>query len=372
MNLDKNAEQTMLADAARKFLQSHCPSSLVRSARENSAAFPPDLWQGMAEMGWMSLTIDQEYGGLGGSFADLTVLLEAMGAVCLPAPYFNTAVVSATAIARSSAIDLKKGLLPRISVGKMVSILALIEPDNSYGLDNIQTTVASGEDGFVVNGIKLFVEHAQGADYFLTVANNESKGLVVLMVDANSSGISLTQAPTLDYSKQCEVHFCDVQVPADMVVATGKDAESLLLHLEKVCAVGKCAEMVGAMQTVLDMTVQYSKDRTQFGQPIGGFQSIQHHCANMAVDVDSARYLTGLAAWKVSEGLPAAKEVSMAKSFVSKVAIRVVKMGHQVHGAISFCDEFDMHLFLRKVQAASMAFGDSEFHQEKVAVELGL
>lgn len=182
----------------------------------------------------------------------------------------------------------------------------------------------------------------------------------------------MTTTPTLDYSKQCEVRFSDVQVPSDKVVSTGKDAQALLLYLEQICAVGKCSEMLGAIQCVLDMTVQCAKDRSQFGQPIGGFQSIQHHCANMAVDVDSARYLTGLAAWKVSENLPAAKEVAMAKSFVSRVAIRVAKMGHQVHGAISFCDEFDMHLFLRKVQAASMAFGDSEFHQEKVAVELGL
>ena len=372
MNLDKNTEQTMLDDAARKFLQSKCPSSLVRSARDDDAPFPQELWQGMAGMGWMSLTIDQAYEGLGGSFDDLTVLLEAMGAACLPAPYFSTAVVSATAISRSSATGLKESLLPRIAAGKLVSTLALIEPDNSYGLDNIQSTAVANAKGYQVNGIKLFVEYAEGADYFLTVANTESDDLVVLMIDANSSGISLTPAPTLDYSKQCEVSFNDVQVSSDMVVAIGKDARELLLYLEQVCAVGKCAEMVGAMQTVLDMTVQYAKDRTQFGQPIGGFQSIQHHCANMAVDVDSARYLTGLAAWKVSENLSAAKEVSMAKSFVSRVAIRVVKMGHQVHGAISFCDEFDMHLFLRKVQSASMAFGDSEFHQEKVAVELGL
>jgi alkylation response protein AidB-like acyl-CoA dehydrogenase len=372
MNLDLNTEQSILDDAARKFLQSECPSSLVRSARDDEAAYPAALWQGMAEMGWMALTIDEAYGGLGGSFGDLTVLLEAMGSACLPAPYFNTVVVGATAIAQSSATELKESLLPKIAAGDLVSTLALIEPGNSYGLDNIQTTAAAAADGYLVNGIKLFVEYAQGADHFLTVAKAQTDDLVVLMIDANSAGITLTPAPTLDYSRQCEVHFSDVQVASDKVVATGKDAQALLLYLEQISAVGKCSEMVGAIQSVLDMSVQYAKDRTQFGQPIGGFQAVQHHCANMAVDVDSARYLTGLAAWKLSENLPAAKEVAMAKSFVSSVAIRVAKMGHQVHGAISFCDEFDMHLFLRKVQAASMAFGDSEFHQEKVAVELGL
>ena len=372
MNLDLNTEQSILDDSARKFLQSQCPSSLVRTARNDEAPYPAELWQGMAEMGWMAMTIDEAHGGLGGSFADLTVLLQAMGAACLPAPYFNTVVVSASALTRSSATALKERLLPKLAAGELVSSFALIEPDNSYGLDNIQTTAASNEDGYLVNGTKLFVEYAQGADYFLTIANSGAGGLVVLMIDAKSPGISLTPAPTLDYSKQCEVHFSDVQVASDNVLATGEEAQAMLLHLEQICAVGKCSEMMGAIQSVLDMTVQHAKDRTQFGQPIGGFQSIQHHCANMAVDVDSARYLTGLAAWKLSEGLPAAKEVGMAKSFVSRVAIRVAKMGHQVHGAMAFCDEFDMHLFLRKVQAASMAFGDSEFHQEKVAVELGL
>lgn len=372
MNLDMNTEQSILNDSARKFLQTNCPSSLVRSARNDDAVFPMDLWKGMADMGWMSLTIDEAYEGLGGSFGDLTVLLEAMGAACLPAPYFNTVAVSAMAIQNSSATSLKERLLPAIAAGELTCTLALIEPGNSYGFDNIQTVAKPSADGYTLDGTKLFVEYAQGVDYFLTVARNEAGELVVLVIDASSSGVSLIPMPTLDYSRQCEVRFDQVQAAPDHVVAEGDEAHTLLQHLEQICAVGKCSEMVGAIQTVLDMTVQYAKDRTQFGQPIGGYQSIQHHCANMAVDVDSARYLTGLAAWKVSERLPAAKEVAMAKSFVSRVAIRVAKMGHQVHGAISFCDEFDMHLFLRKVQAASMAFGDSEFHQEKVALELGL
>jgi len=372
MNLGLNTEQTILQDSARKFLQSQCPSSLVRSARSDEAAFPRDLWQGMADMGWMSLIIDESYEGLGGSLSDLAVLLEAMGSACLPAPYFNTVVVSATAVQQSSATGLKESLLPKFAAGELVSTLALIEPGNSYGFDNIQTTATAGINGYVVNGTKLFVEYAQGADYFLTVARTEGDGLLVMMIEASSSGITSTPMPTLDYSKQCEVRFSEVQVASDNVIANGEDAKVLLLRLEQVSAVGKCSEMVGAIQSVLDMTVQYAKDRSQFGQAIGGFQAIQHHCANMAVDVDSARYLTGLATWKVSEGLRAGKEVAMAKSFVSRVAIRVAKLGHQIHGAISFCDEFDMHLFLRKVQASSMAFGDCEFHQEKVAVELGL
>jgi alkylation response protein AidB-like acyl-CoA dehydrogenase len=204
------------------------------------------------------------------------------------------------------------------------------------------------------------------------VATVKDKGLAMFMVDAKSVGISLKAMPTLDYSKQCEVVLDRVRVSSEHLLAIGDEAQALLSAVEQVAAVAKCSEILGAIQLVLDISVTYAKDRTQFDQPIGGFQSIQHHCANMAVDVDSSRYLTGMAAWKVSQGALATKEVSMAKSFASKAGVRICKLGHQIHGAISFCDEHDMHLFLRKSQAASMAFGDCDYHLERVAEELGL
>ncbi len=372
MNLDFNTEQKILSASAKDFLTKNCASHVVREARESAEVYPAALWKSMADMGWMGIAISERYGGTEGSVQDLTVLIEAMGAACVPVPFFTTVVVCGTALQLSSADKLKEKLLPAIAAGELVSSYALIEPGNTYGLNNIQTTAAAVEGGYTLSGTKLFVEYAQGADYFLTVANVEGAGLAVFMVDAKSSGISLKSMPTLDYSKQCELILDHVSVSNDYLLAIGDEAQSLLNAVEQVSAVAKCAEILGAIQLVLDISVTYAKDRTQFNQPIGGFQSIQHHCANMAVDVDSSRYLTGMAAWKVSQGLTATKEVSMAKSFASKVGVRICKLGHQIHGAISFCDEHDMHLFLRKSQAASMAFGDPEYHAEKVAQELGL
>ena len=372
MNLDLNIEQTLLKNSARSFLKQECPSALVRKVRDSDEAFPETLWKNMADMGWMGLGIDEEYGGIGGSASDVAVLMEAMGEASLPAPFFTTVVVSGTAIQQSSNEEMKAKLLPLLVTGKLVSSFALIEPNNDYGLTHIRTAATADGSGWIISGTKLFVEYAKGARYFLTVANVEGTGLIVAMIDAATDGIKLKSMPTLDYSKQCEVVFNAVKVPAENILALGDDAESMLNHLEDICAVAKCSEMMGAIQSVLDVSVEYVKDRTQFGQPVGGFQAVQHHCANMAVDVDSARYLTGLAAWKLSEGLPATKEASMAKSFVSKAAVRVSKLGHQVHGAISFCDEHDMHLYLRRSQSASMAFGNTEYHLEKVAQKIGL
>jgi alkylation response protein AidB-like acyl-CoA dehydrogenase len=130
--------------------------------------------------------------------------------------------------------------------------------------------------------------------------------------------------------------------------------------------------MVGGLQTTFDMTVAYAKERKQFGRPIGTFQAIQHHCANMVIDVDGARFITYQAAWRISEGLPASMDAAMAKAWTSEASKRVTQLGHQIHGAISFCDEHDMHLFYRKAKAGAVAFGDRDLHLEKVAQQLGL
>ena len=137
-------------------------------------------------------------------------------------------------------------------------------------------------------------------------------------------------------------------------------------------AVGKCAEMVGGSQEVLDMTVEYVKQRTQFGRPIGSFQAIQHHCANMATDVEGSRYITYQAAWHLSEDLPSDQEVGMAKAYVSDAYRRVCALGHQCHGAIGFTKEHNMQLYSRRAKAAELAFGDSGYHLENVARNLGI
>jgi len=372
MNLDLTTEQKIMQASAKDFLSKHCHSDVSRAARDADEVYPLALWKQMAQMGWMGITIEEQYDGTEGNVQDLSVLMEALGAASAPLPYFTTVAVCGTALQQSSNSVLKEALLPAIAAGDLVASYALIEPGNSYGLSNIQCAATAQGDCYVINGTKLFVEYARGADYFLVVTVVEGSGLALFMVDASSEGISLRSMPTLDYSKQCELKLQNVQVASKNLVAIGDEAMALLLSVEQVAAVAKSAEILGAIQLVTDISVTYAKDRTQFDQPIGGFQSIQHHCANMAVEVDSSRYLTGMAAWKVAQGLPAQKEVSMAKAFASKAGVRICKLGHQIHGAISFCDEHDMHLFLRKSQSASMAFGDADYHNEKVAQSLGL
>lgn len=372
MNLDHNTEQQLLKQSAVDFLKKECPRETLRENRSAEMDFPRKLWKKMAKLGWMGVAVPEEYGGTGGDFIDLTILVEAMGEACAPVPYFTTVVVAASAIELSESDPLKQELLPKIANGKLVFSYALIEPGNTYGFSNIRTSAVEDKEGYLLNGTKLFVEYAKSSDYILVVTDVPGKGLGVFVVQTDSPGIEMNMFKTLDYAKQCEVVFNDVKVPAKYMLALGPDAERLLGTLEEMAAVAKCAEMLGGMQPALDMSVTHAKQRHQFGRPIGSFQAVAHHCANMVIDVDCSRSITNLAAWKIAKGLPAAKEAAMAKSYTSAAANRVIKLGHQVHGAISFCDEHDMHLFLRKCKAASIAFGDTDYHREKVAMELGL
>jgi alkylation response protein AidB-like acyl-CoA dehydrogenase len=371
MDLDLSEEQKILFKSARDFLGKESSKQFVREMREDDKGYTHNLWRQLAELGWLGVIVPEEFGGTGGSFLDLATILEAMGEACMPGPFFSTAVLGATAILMSGSEDQKKELLPKITNGELILAFAIAEPGNWYGASNIETKVERIGEAFVLNGVKHFVENAHVADKIICVAQAD-KGLTMFLVDRDREGVSIKPFETLGYDKHCEVVFNTVNITEESVLGEPGAAEPVLDVIEERAAVAKCAEMIGALQSSFDMTLAYAKEREQFGRPIGSFQAVQHHLSNMKVDLDSARLITNQAAWKISEGIPASMEAAMAKAFTSEASGRVTRLGHQVHGAISFCDEHDLHLYYRKVKAASVAFGDAEYHLERVAQELGL
>ncbi len=371
MDFDLTEEQDILKSTAQKFFRDECPESLMRELRDDEKGYSPELWQKMADLGWMGVMIPEEYGGIGGNFLDLMILLDAMGEVCLPGPFFSTVVLGGLAILSAGSEEQKKELLPRIANGELILTLALTEPGGWYGVSHVNTGATKKKDEYILDGTKIFVENAHIADYILCVAKS-GNGLSLFLVEGNNPGVKCTMLKTLAYDKQCEVIFDKIKVPAKNILGKDGNASDMLESLLEKAAVAKCAEMVGGLQASFDMTIQYVKDREQFGRPIGSFQAVQHHCANMVIDVDGARFITYQAAWKISEGLPASMEASMAKAWTSEASRKVTIMGHQLHGAIAFCDEHDMHLFYRKAKSGEMAFGDEDYHLERVAKQLGL
>lgn len=376
MDFDLSEDQKMLRTAARDFLEKECTKQFVREMEQDEKGYSPELWSKMVQLGWLGLPFPESYGGGGGNFLDLVVLLEEMGRSCLPGPFLSTVVLSGLPILAAGSEEQKQQFLPAIARGKIFT-LAITEPDGHYEAASIQTKAVLDKGDHAVSGIKLFVPDAHVADYLLCLARTKQgssgdDGLGLFVVDAKSPGIGCTLLKTIASDRQCEVIFHKVRVPAKNILGGVEQGWSVVEKALQWAAIAKCAEMVGAGEQVLEMSVAYAKERVQFDRPIGSFQAIQHHCANMLIDVDAMRYLTYEAAWLLSQGLPAEKEVSMAKAWVSEAIRRVTRLGHQIHGGVGYITDHDMQLYFRRGEAAAAFFGDARFHREAIACQLGL
>ena len=375
MDFSFTEEQEMLRKIARDFLATECPKDLVREMVKDERGYPPELWTKMAELGWTGLIIPEEYGGIGGSFLDVAALLEEMGRACLPGPFFSS-LIGTLAILEAGSEEQKKELLPKIALGELILTLAVSEPDVGYEVDALRCqAVAEGKE-YVIDGTKLFVENAPVADLIICVAKSKDsagqEGVTLFLTDAKSPKLTCTLLETIAGDKQCQVIFKGVRVPESSILGELHRGGEYLKRLLQVATVAKCAEMLGGAQQVMDMTVDYAKERIQFDHPIGSLQAIQHHCANMMIDLEGIRYITYLAAWKVNEGLPFGKEAAMAKAWASEAYRRISDLAHQSHGAIGFCEDHDLPLYSKRAKASEFAFGDAQFQRRFVAQEIGL
>lgn len=374
MDLGLNETQQMLKNSAQEFLETECTDTYVREMEEDQRGYTPEIWSKIAEQGWLGLIIPEKYGGVELQFQDLTILLEEMGRYMLPGPYFSTVVLGGMSIMDAGTEEQKAEYLPRIAEGQIITTLALTEPSARWDAAGIELTATKSGDQYVLNGTKLFVTNANVSDFMVVAARTgkNEQDISLFIVPSNADGVSLTDLKTIASDKQSEVIFEEVSVAENSLLGKENEGWSTIAKVLQWGAIGKCAEMSGGGQSVLDMTVEYAKQRTQFGRPIGSFQAIQHHCANMATDVEGSKFITYQAAWRLSEGLPAEREVAMAKAWVSEAYRRVCALGHQSHGAIGFTKEHNMQLFSRRAKAAEIIFGDSNLHLEKVAEKIGL
>jgi alkylation response protein AidB-like acyl-CoA dehydrogenase len=374
MRLTLTEEQEMLKKTARDFLADKCPKKFVKQMEESETGYSTDLWQEMAELGWMGLAFPEKYGGGDMSFLDLAVLLEEMGRACLPGPFFSTVVLGGLPILDVGSEEQKQEYLPGLIRGEKILTLALSEPGyQNYDASSVKLEATPDDGNYIIKGTKLFVPDAHIADYLLCVARTKpEQEITIFLADAKNPKINCSILKTLAGDKLCEVVFDQVPVPEANVLGQLNQADSAVQKIVERAAVGKCCEMVGNIQRVLEMTIDYAKERKQFDRPIGSFQIIQHYCADMATDVDGARFSTYQAAWMLSEGLPCSKEVAIAKAWAGEASQRVLALAHQIHGAIGVTMEHDLHFYTRRAKAGELAFGDANFYREIVAREMGL
>jgi alkylation response protein AidB-like acyl-CoA dehydrogenase len=375
MNFNLQEEQDMLKKTARDFLTNRCPKTLVREMEEDEKGYPAELWQEIADLGWTGLAFPEKYGGGGMSFLDLVLLIEEMARACLPSPFFATVILSGLAILDAGTEEQKQAYLPQVSSGKSIFTLALYEGETQPEVGSIAATATAKNGHFIISGTKLFVPNAHVADHILYVTRTNKQtgeGVTVFIVDAKSPGISNTVLDTIAKDKLCEVTFDNVRVSKDNILGQrGIDLKVMQGIIER-AVVAKCCEMVGYSQQMLEMTIDYAKERKQFDRPIGSFQIIQHYCSNMLTDVEGLRLSAYQAAWRLSEGLPATKEVAVAKAWASEAGERIISLGHQIFGAMGVTNDHDLHLYTRRIKAAQLTFGDADFYHEVLAQDMGL
>ncbi len=369
MDLGLTEVQQMLKSSAQEFLAQECPLTLVRELEEDPRGYSDDLWSQIVGLGWTGVAFPEQFGGSGGNFMDLSLLLEEMGRALLPGPFFSTVALAGLTIMDAGSEEQKRDLINRVCGGQLLMTLALTEPSATYEAWGIETTAERVDDSFALKGTKLFVPDAQAADLMLVVArtsagNGPSQGITLFLVPADASGVSIQPLNTIAADHQCEVKLEGVRVGPDAVLGTVDEGWPVVERALQRAIAGKCMEMLGGAGAVLDMTVEYVKQRTQFGRPVGSFQAVQHQCSEMATDVEGSRTVAYQAAWKVSEGLEAQREVSVAKAWVSEAYDRVCARAHQCHGAIGFTKEHDLQLYTRRAKVQELSYGDSNYHKD--------
>jgi alkylation response protein AidB-like acyl-CoA dehydrogenase len=376
MDLRFTETQEILKKMARDFLTTECPKTLVRKLEQSEEGYSPELWKKMAELGWMGLIIPEEYGGMGYTFQDLVVLLEEIGRNILPGPLVAT-ITSTLLILEAGTEEQKKELLPKIARGEAILTTALLEAEGVFDASGIAVKATAKGDNFVIDGTKLFVEMAHVANYIICVTRTKDstapeKGITLFIVDPKATGISHEVMPTTAADKLCEVHFRDVTVRKNNMLGKLDEGWPIVEMMLRKGAIAKCAESLGAIETCVEMTVAYSKERVQYERPIGAFQALQHKMADMWTGMETSRYLVYEVAWMESQGLPCAKEASMAKSYVNEIYKDVAKWAVRLHGAIATSADHDIPFYYRRSKAADIAFGNTDFHREIVAQKIGL
>lgn len=375
MEFSFTEDQDLLRMSFNEYLKSKCTSDDRKEWLSSGNGFSVNVWRDIAELGWLGLIYDERYGGMGGSFLELFILFEEIGKFLLPSPLFTT-VLAGMLIDKAGSEEQKKKYLPTIINGKEIITLAYLNEQGTYDGNAPKVSAVVTKDGiYCLEGIRLFVPYANVADKILLCANlinQEQTGPTIFLINAKANGLYLTPLETISVEKEYAVLFKKVLASeADIIGQIGKGNSYIDRLLPKATTL-VCAEMIGGLKQVVDMTVAYAKERCQFGRPLGALQIVQHYCADMTSYLEAARLLAYQAATLLSDELPCAKEVAMAKAWCSDVYTRACLISHQIHGAIGFSDEYDLHLYFKHAKASELMFGHSWFHRSKVADELGL
>ncbi len=367
MDFDLTETQKLFKRSARELFATECPPSLVREMIEKGEPYSEPLWNKLVEQGWTGLIFSEDDGGMGLGMVEMAVAFEEMGYALVPGEFLSTVALAGPILARGSAEQREK-YLKAVCEGRARATVALLEEKANWNIDSVELIASETPEGYRLSGRKLFVTDAAVADCIITAARVGSD-LALLIVDRDAPGLSITPMLGLDASRGLsEVAFEGVEIPSSSLIASGAAAREALQEALNIATIAVSAEMVGGMQWALETSVEYAKTRKQFGKPIGQFQAIQHHCANMLLMCESARSAVYYAAWVMgNDPKQAPLAVSMAKTYASDSYREVGNLSIQVLGGLGFTWEENIHFYYKRAKASELLFGDAIFHRERIA-----
>lgn len=378
MALVLNEEQRLLAETAREFLQKQAPVSALRALRDSRdpLGYDATLWQQMAELGWASVILPEDFGGLDFGFSGLGVVLQESGRTLTASPLFATAVVGASALLLGGSTDQKAEYLPQVAVGELTLALAL-EESAHHRPQHIDTRLETVGDGFALSGEKVFVLDGHSADTLLVVARSSGEpaardGLSVVMVPRDTAGVAIERTVMADSRNAANIRFTDVAISSAQVIGNVGEAGAWLEDVLDRGRIAMAAEMLGSVEEVFARTVAWLKERVQFGVPIGSFQALQHRAARLQAELELARSVVLQALATVDEQpRQLALMASLAKANLNELAKLATNEAVQMHGGIGVTDELEIGFFLKRARTAMQIFGDTGFHKDRYATLCG-
>jgi alkylation response protein AidB-like acyl-CoA dehydrogenase len=370
MNFGFSEEQELLRAEVRKFLDQNAPLERVREISEAGESTDPHLWNRMAELGWVGLTMPDEHGGVGLNLETMLVVLEETGRSLFPSPLIST-VLAAKAIERFGSPDQHARWLPGLADGSKIGTFAFLERDDSWTPDGVGAHAKPDGDELIVSGTKLFVTDAGAADLFVVAVRTgtDDSAISLVVIEKDAKGLRAEDFDAMDLTKKTgRVDLEEVRVGHDQLLGEineGWPASQWLLNLGAALVT---AEAVGAAEATLQITTDFAKQRIQFDEQIGKFQGVKHPLAEIYVDIESFRSLVYYATWAIDQDAEDAEvAVSKAKAYCSDAFPRAGIMGVQLHGGVGYTWEYDIQLYLKRSKWLRPMFGDADYHYERIA-----
>jgi alkylation response protein AidB-like acyl-CoA dehydrogenase len=372
MDFNLTKEQEQLSDTIQRFVAKEYAVERRRTILKSKEGFSREVWAKLGELGLLALQVPEEHGGMGAGAIEVLLTMNAIGKGLLLEPYLPSAILGTALVRELGSAEQQRSILPRLAAGELIVVPAHGEAGARYDLERVATKATASADGFVLEGKKTVVLHASAADLLIVSARTSGRlddeaGISLFVVPREAPGVSLQAYPTMDGQRAAEVTLHEVRVPRSSLLGPLGGAFATLVAVFDLGLAALCAEAVGALQASLDATIEYTRTRKQFGQPIGKFQALQHRMADMFIHVEQARSMSYLAAMRCTDSNAAARRraVSAAKVLVGQACRYVGQQSIQLHGGMGMTDELLISHHFRRLAAIELSLGDTEHHLEQ-------